>query len=389
MKKQLAHSLRRLGFAAALAFLGTLVGASGCSSECESSKCATGNACIDDGSGSGETCHKTCTSQVECPFGWYCNDGQLTSQHKNWCVKNTNFPPEGPMQWGTMCSPAGGEGANKDCDWNDYFACYGTNPTDAMAFCTEYGCTEDSDCKGGWWCSTQNVGPNVVSADATFGKTRKLCLPRRYCAPCETDHDCAQDLTPQHCAPDTQGKGYCAPQCSGDAACAPDAACVVPWNVCAPASGPNCKSDDDCPSAAGTFQHCDSGKCTLECAGAKDCSGAGQSCLPSSVKVCKPRAGVCVGDGAFCSPCRSDVDCTDGFCVSGAPFSTERFCTAQSNVAMCDSTVMNPPGCPAPTANAKAVQCTTAPVDQCIALVTLGAKTGQGQFVPGCWTPNR
>jgi len=372
-----------------MALLAGTAGAGGCSDECATSRCAAGNVCIDDGSG--VACHKVCTTQGACPSGWYCNDGQLGSQGKNWCVQNTSFPPQGPGQWGDKCPPSGGEGANPACDWNDGFACYGTSPTAGASFCTEYGCAQDSDCPGGWWCSTQNQGPNVTSPDPTFGKTRQICLPRRYCAPCQTDHDCAQDMTPQHCAPDVQGNGYCAPQCTGSTDCALDAECVVPWEVCLPSAGQACTVDDDCPATAGTFQHCTGGHCTPECGSDADCSGPGQKCSPASLTLCKPRAGVCVGDGGFCSPCRSDLDCKDGFCVSGAPYSTERFCSAKSSVDPCDATIPNPPGCPPPAAgdNWKEVDCASGVPQQCVAHVTLGAGTVDAQLQPGCWTVNR
>jgi hypothetical protein len=41
------------------------------------------------------------------------------------------------------------------------------------------------------------------------------------------------------------------------------------------------------------------------------------------------------------------------------------------------------------TDNWKAVECTKTPSDQCVAVVTFGAKAGQPQPAPGCWTPNR
>jgi len=386
-------SWRRLGFAAAWGLLGTFICASGCASkaECETSRCAAGNACIDDGTGSGSTCHKVCTGQADCPYGYYCNDGQLGSEGQDWCVPNTNYPPQASGQWMTPCPTSGGE-KNAACDWNDFFACYGTGPTDAASFCTEFGCGEDSDCKGGWWCSTQNVGPNVTTANATFGKTRTLCLPRWYCAPCQTDHDCsaAEDGTLQHCVPDAKGNNYCTPECTGNSDCAPDATCVRQWPVCTPnaPAAQACASDDDCPSTSVAYQHCNGGKCTPECGSGAPC-GAGQTC--GFLDVCVPRAGECVGSGGFCSPCRSDVDCTDGFCLSAEPFSTERFCSAKATVASCDTSAADPPGCPAPTAadNWKEVVCTETPADQCVALVTLGANTAEAQDVPGCWTINR
>jgi hypothetical protein len=387
-----------MGFAAAWGLFCTLAGAGGCSnsSECESSRCAAGNACIDDGTGSGTTCHLLCTAQSDCPYGYYCNDGQLGSQGKNWCAPNTNYPPANPDedQWSKACPASGGE-KNAACDYANFFACYGTSPTDATSFCTEFGCSQDSDCKGGWWCSTQNVGPNVVSANETFGQTRTLCLPRWYCAPCKLDHDCsaAQDGSPQHCVPDSNGNGYCTPECSSTADCTLDATCVAPWDVCGPASGEACMTDDDCPPASGTFQHCEGGKCSPECGSNADCP-TGETCKPQSYSVCRPRAGVCVGSGGFCSPCRSDADCTTGFCAT-AGLSTERFCTAKASVAACDSSLTDPPGCPVPTAsdNWKSVMCTSggdpAAADQCVAFVTVGAGTSEAQAVPGCWSANR
>jgi hypothetical protein len=42
--------------------------------------------------------------------------------------------------------------------------------------------------------------------------------------------------------------------------------------------------------------------CTPECSSDGDCA-AGQRC--KALSVCVPRAGACVGDGSFCSPCRT------------------------------------------------------------------------------------
>src|SRR4029077_14284264 len=109
-----------------------------------------------------------------------------------------------------------------------------------------------------------------------------------------------------------------------------------------------CTSDDDCPPTETTFQHCNGGACTPECSGDSDCNAAvgDESCV-APLRVCVPRAGACVGDGGFCSPCRSDGDCTNGFCLSAA-YSTERFCSqAMARGTACSS--MGPPtgSCPA------------------------------------------
>ncbi len=401
--------------AAALALL--LTPPLGCSSSsgnagCVSSQCASGNECIDDGSGKGAACHKICAAASECPFNYYCNDGQP----KSWCVPSTlPIPPQPTGQWGSPCQPSGGEGNNPSCDGTDGFACYGTTPTDANAFCSVFGCAADSDCPGAWWCGTVNRAPNVTTDQPSFGPTRRICLPRSYCAPCQLDHDCpaSSDGTQQHCARDAQGAGYCAPECATDANCPLDATCKTWQSLCTPAAGAICASDEGCPPVNGVVQHCDDGRCTPECASEGECAadGAGTDAAPGDASsrdsaaadsgaadagkgaprcqlrgLCTPRAGVCVGAGGFCSPCRSDVDCANGFCLSGAPYSTERFCSVKSARVPCNTTAANPPGCPAPqmTDNWLADECLTTPANQCEALVGFG-----GSGIPGCWTVNR
>jgi hypothetical protein len=380
-----------------------LAGLTGCAKgECDPSRCAPGNQCIDDGTGSGASCRKVCKKQGDCPANYYCNDGLASGGTTSWCVPSTYAYEAGVGQWGASCQPGAGEGANPGCNWDQGFACYGQSPTDGMAFCTQFACAADGECPGGWWCSTQNVGPNVTSASATYGKTRSVCLPRTYCAPCKKDLDCyAPPGTPAaHCVPDAKGAGFCSTACSGDANCALDATCRPPWAVCTPATGPACASDDDCPPANGTYQHCVGGACTPECGGAGDCA-AKQACT-TALSVCMPRAGVCVGDGTFCSPCRSDLDCTPaatalgapqpaGYCLSSAPYSSERFCSAKATADACDAQAPVPAGCPVTQSsqNWKAVACTTDPPNQCIGVVSFGSSAGSPVGIPGCWTVNR
>jgi hypothetical protein len=300
-------------------------------------------------------------------------------------------------QWGATCPPSGGEAKNAACDTADNFSCYGTSPTDATAFCTLFGCVDDSDCPGTWWCATVNQGPNVTSSKATFGITRSVCLPREYCAPCHLDHDCppAADGTFQHCAADVQGNGFCTPTCGSDGNCALDATCQNRVSICGPAQGAACQSDDECPPLAGVAQHCNAGKCAPECASDADCAGLpGDGGAPPTCqwqRVCTPRAGVCRGAGDFCSPCRSDADCKNGYCLNGLPYSTEHFCSVKSTVIPCDTTSGNPPGCPAHAASDNWVVnvCSASPANQCEGLVVLGTSAAQASELPGCWTVNR
>jgi hypothetical protein len=435
---------------AAMPLVGVIFPA-GCSSsssppaaKCNPSQCGAGTACIDDGSDAGPRCLEACTQQSECPFNWYCNDGQP----KSWCVPSTIRFTKQAGQWRDFCDPSGGDANNAACDTADTFGCYGTSPTDANAFCTLFDCAQDSDCKGGWWCARVNIAPNVTTTKASFGPTRTVCLPRSYCAGCQMDHDCpaAPDGTPQHCVPDSQGNGFCSPHCGMDTNCQLDAVCRPPWALCVPrtcaadSDCPNvspperclggtcqrpckrsadcpavngapqhcgasdtcvaqaCVNDDDCPPTQTTFQHCNAGACAPECGGDGDCNAAvgDQTCV-QPLKVCMPRAGACRGDGSFCSPCRSDADCSSGFCLIAA-YSTERFCSQAMKAGTMCSTMGPPMGsCPATAAGAnyKQVACTSAatvfsPANQCVGEVSFGrTSTGQVSFAPGCWTANR
>jgi hypothetical protein len=407
--------------------------AGGCSSStkagCDSSKCATGNQCIDDGSKDqngnpvGAQCHLVCTQQSQCPAGYYCNDGAANGQPANWCVAGTGVTPtQTTGLWGTPCLPSDGEGNNKACDTSDGFACFGISNTDANAFCTQFDCSQDSDCPPNWWCATVDVKPNVLtnSTARSFGNTRTVCRPRQYCAPCQEDHDCpaAANGTAQRCVPDGSGTGtmLCSPVCSSDANCPLDASCQTAYPVCTPAQGQACTTDDECPPANGTFQHCLGGSCTPECGSASDCA-SGQQC--GAITTCIPRAHTCVGDGTFCSPCRSDADCAPGggVCLY-ADYSTERYCSvpmasgtcppdtsgqgATINAAPKGACPAAPQGSPASAAHYGAVGCTIsstsqAPANQCVAMTSIS--DGQGACGPptysdcvlvlGCWTANR
>lgn len=436
MKQGLVSSLKAMAAAAAVAMAALALsgGSAGCSSSpkasgptCDSSKCAAGNQCIDDGSTNpdgtpvGPTCHLVCTQQTDCPKDYYCNDGVVTNgQPANWCVANTYaIPAATDGLWGTPCLPSDGEGNNKACDTDEGFACYGISPTDANAFCTQFDCTADSDCPGGWWCETVDVKPNVLKADRSFNSTRTVCRPRQYCAPCQEDHDCpvAANGSAQRCVPDGSGGMLCSSECSGDANCALDASCATAYPVCTPAAGTACKSDDDCPPANGTFQHCVGGSCTPECGGPSDCA-SGQDC--GAIKACIPRAATCLGDGSFCSPCRSDADCAagGGVCVY-ADYSTERYCSvpmksgttcppdtsgqgATLNAPPKGSCPSAPSGSPASQAHYGALGCSItatslAPANECIALTSISdgqSPCGPPTYadcipVPGCWTANR
>ncbi|MBS2012606.1 MAG: hypothetical protein JST00_06965 [Deltaproteobacteria bacterium] len=331
---------RSLSFPALLTLLSTLVAA--CSStttpvggpstpQCDPTQCAAKNECIDDGK---ETkCRLACAKHGDCPFNYQCSVNPANAA-KSFCAKSTSEVPQKPTgQWGSPCETKGGEANNPACDGQNGFVCYAPGgPTDATAYCTRFECAADTDCAGGYWCATVNNAPNATKDARSFGPTHTACIKRAYCSPCNADFDCPViDGKQSRCANDDAGGKYCAQACNDNTNCRLDATCV---------SGP----------------------------------------VEDGAKVCKPRAGVCKGDGSICSPCRSDADCPDGFCLKG-PYSPEKFCSVKSKSA-CTATgqgTIVKGDCPAFTGFAGTkIGCQgssaddSIPKDQCIGLIEFG-----------------
>jgi hypothetical protein len=301
----------------------------GCA-KCDPTQCLQGNDCISgyaqksdylagDASKKTTACRLKCSTPTDCPFNYTCvadDNGQ------GYCTKDrtpaavgadytptTKGEPAGGSPWGDACDPTKGLDQNPDCDSADYFWCYGVSPTDGNAFCTQFQCSDDADCPGGWWCATVNDTPNVTTSKRPdWGTTTTVCLPRAY---------------------NTKPGSYCAP----------------------------CKSDVDCPKNGDAAQHCVSADgsggaetvCSTECQNDGNCP-FDQKCVDTGIGVstCVPRAGTCKGDGSLCSPCHSDKECqagAGGYCVN-ADYSTEHFCTAPTPTCTYSSTTGFSDSCP-------------------------------------------
>lgn len=297
---------------------------------CAPADCANGNTCINDGT---ETkCRLACVAHTDCPATYQCVNNP-SGDGSAFCVKNTTVIASAPGQWGTGCLPTDGETPNQACDSANGFICYGTGPTDANAYCTHPGCTTDLDCTPGYWCGTVDNAPNVKASARTFGKTRPVCLKHDYCSPCGADRDCPViDGKQSRCADDFAGGKYCATVCTATTECRLDAACNNP--------------------------------------------------LADGTKVCAPRAGTCKGDGSLCSPCRSDADCTDGYCIKGN-YTPERFCSVKAK-SPCMPMVKG--DCPTfTTVKGTQIGCQSVgdeniPKDQCIGIVEFGESGDVGCY---------
>lgn len=340
-----------LGLGGALAFAGcsaTVVdGTSDGGVTCDSSKCAPGNTCLEV---NGETkCRKTCSSNLDpsksCPLGYACRTQNDPTNAKT--VEGPNPPApastafcaevaptitkQAKGQWGFACNPGGGVSGNKDCDSAQGFTCLARSPSDGDAYCT-HACETTADCGAGLFCGDINDTPSADAAKREgFGSVIRVCQKRAYGSPCFADVDCPSAHT---CAADNNGRRFCTIACEKDNNCAVDA-------FCAPVNGKN---------------------------------------------ICFPNAGVILGDGKFCSPCRADSDCKagGGVCASDVSYTTERFCTVPSPSA-CKTTS----DCPKAPEGVTAAGCASKesdelPAGSCVGLFKLG-----GNDLPGCWTAPR
>lgn len=328
---------------------GTLGGGSaGLAGACRDQDCLPGNKCLPlDGV---TKCRKTCSSNADpatsCPFGYTC----VAMDPEPFCVKdNADIAKKDSGQWGFGCLASKGV-TNPGCDTDQSFYCYAQSKSDGAAYCTRYDCETDRDCAAGFYCATANASPNADTNAVSIGATNKVCLKRQYCAPCAADLDCPPLAgRPQHCVGGDDGVTFCAPECG---------------------SSKNCQKDAKCVAFDG-------------------------------YKACYPRAGVCVGDGLICSPCRSDADCQDGACVKGQ-YTEERSCAIKSKKP-CTLPASGPQtaanyDCPKPTEPAlskRAVRCLGGaakdgypfpyvPKDYCHGLWAFGQSADVG-----CWTPDQ
>ncbi len=335
---------------------------------CEQSACKSGNVCVNDGTE--DKCRLPCAAPADCPAGYKCSENPGPGgdeKVKSFCtsiadvadggsVPNiSKITPKDKGQWGFPCNPSKGYANNPDCDSEQNFWCYAETPTDGEAYCTQYQCgnvaekkLNNNECAGGYECEFINVGPRADKEKRTFNEVDTACIKRAYCSPCKGDFECNPIRGGKtHCAKDKNDNGYCTPECSSDS---------------------QCQLDADC----------------------KDVNG---------IKMCVPRAGLCVGDGNLCSPCRSDANCNDGQCVR-ATYSDERFCTKKSGVACRVVNEKLESQCPTTPEDVKAagalgVSCITVAndpdvqKDQCLGFVQFGTNGGKPLPGLGCWTRAR
>lgn len=325
-----------------LAALSALMACGG-KTECDASRCAAGNQCIED---QGEVaCRLPCDAQTGengCPTNYTCRNNGKAS----FCAANSYAPTPAAGQFGARCDVKLGL-VNPGCDSAQGFYCKGDSVNDPTAYCTLFDCTSDDQCAGGYYCGSVNKGPNADTKQVLPGpeNSERACLPRDYCAPCSADVDCGPGVggAKQYCIADADGRGFCTSACTRDTNCNDEARCAP---------------------------------------------------IDDALSVCYPIADRCVGDGALCSPCLSNADCTaGGQCIRGL-YTSERTCS-QPSPSNCGERDCNAP--PENMSECGFVGCSSRegdnyPAGHCLGLVPLNTNrcnTEEHYFEIGCYARSR
>jgi len=208
-------------------------------------------------------------------------------------------------------------------------------------------CSTDNDCSTQGdtcvegYCSHQCDSFDDCPEAFTCGLTEKsdlFCVPNRHDSAQGTG--CAIEECPDgyECFERAEGdqEAFCTAECSSDRDCPPDMACrdyngsksCFPRKWCEP-----CSIDDQC---AGGYDRClesagGQGYCSIRCNPQDEGTCPADSVCTEqadSEYYCEPAGGECVGDGDYCSLCRSDGDCTgDGSRCYYSIRLQNKFCT--------------------------------------------------------------
>jgi hypothetical protein len=277
---------------------------------------ASGFACVEG------TCRHPCRSHFDCGGVGLC---EPLGRGGTYCALTD--PPTLPGGFYSNC-------ANGDCDDTRGFVCVGAGIADTESYCST-DCEGDGDCPTGFYC-------DVIQNSA--GQNRDLCVPRGFCAECQSDTDCL----------------------------------AIPGGVCAVDGG----GERRCTAL------CDPGRNSCPWGAATECRVTDERL---GVPTCQHRFGSCRGEGLGCHPCLRDDDCPAGYCITSL-YSGERWCVDQTLPCSCEGLPTGQDfcagaanGCPASPSRLQMVCYDPSPAGEglCIGVNRPGATVGSDQL--SCW----
>jgi hypothetical protein len=258
-----------------------------CEGKCDNSKCLENNVCAHN------RCVLQCTKLADCAEGQECladtgDDGSAIMSCQ-FTEKSEYFQAPCPKtdECGGFSTCADGKDCLEDptaCPAEECkpMACLGGGIGDAYAYCTGVDCKAAEDCPSGMECRPTAVKNKICGT--TKGTVDPCIDPANFTANGGTYQEGPQSLLQNMCAK----RGDCAP----------------------------CQTDIDCELEAD--QQCvqigPDTRCARHCNVAKDCEDD-HNCVGASADgpgFCVPKFGACVGNGNFCEPCHTDLDCAAG-----------------------------------------------------------------------------
>jgi hypothetical protein len=284
---------------------------------CVTASCPTGNVCVDG------QCSLLCTRHSDCPeeLGFRCATGVADDGSGQAQVCRPGAVPRALGGYGASC----GLHLDADCDATQGFICPGRQ-NDVDAFCTKLdGCTDDSGCPSTMYCgSMARRGCVRLTYDCA---TQSDCdsFPSFTCSPDGTGRKFCTHEESCHTQPDDCALGFACQSLAGAAARYDLARACVPRRACAP-----CHADLDCadPGSACLPDQNGEGFCTRTCEPGGTSCDPGASCVATARgNYCVPRSGSCHGDGTSpCSACRDNGDCGPQGRCQLIEETRERFC---------------------------------------------------------------
>lgn len=277
-------------------------------------------------------CADECTTDMECPPGYFCDGGSCNA---TWfCDWDDGCPPGYHCDERDTCVPGdvGPDICESDADCPDGYC---NIPGEGLnGLCVDTGaCTEDADCIA--------YGPGLACDE------RGICVPEEAPCPdgecgCTDDSECTDGnlcissrctdvesicIFDFECGMGTCIDNACHASCEAEAVCPTGQGCNGEFCLDLPVGADGCVFDEDCGEAG--FR-CINASCHATCNDDSECSSA---------ETCS--SGVCRADTAPVRSCSVDSgDCTDGkVCVRGfcrMPCAGDINCTSEGEMSVCD-----------------------------------------------------
>ena len=188
----------------------------------------------------------------------------------------------------------------------------------------------------------KNINLDIGQADWIDDTAKNVDIPDGFGKFCLDESDCEDWGLSCFKSSDTDVNAICSQACEGAADCPTGLICSTKGEqkVCKfPSFCDECTGDQDCGPDAKCLEDGGGRKfCTPHCIDDSTCPMGGK-CKKFDIEgetnpfYCYPKAGVCIGDGTHCQPCKEQTDCNKAHVCHFSETFPESFCAQK-----CEST---------------------------------------------------